>query len=145
MELHTKFQKLGYSETLVRPYAGMRLLSYRTGPYMYRRRSVSNVSVEANNDDKVISCRDFPPRVVKKQKKKVKDGRYGARVIVAETVIKNTEVVAHTIVAPHAVSSELDIPCVGLDHKSKSKLQEKKGFANERLRSAALINRIQNL
>jgi hypothetical protein len=77
----------------------------------------------------------------------VKGGRFGARVIVAATVVENIEVVAQvTAVVPHVVSSELHIPRAGLDHKSKAKsAKAEKDFASERKRSAALMNRIKKL
>ena len=54
-------------------------------------------------------------------RERVKGGQLGARVIVAWTVIENTEVGTQTIVAPHVVSCLFYIPRVSLDHKYKGK------------------------
>jgi hypothetical protein len=77
--------------------------------------------------------------------KMVKGGRFGARVISAEAVNENTEVVAHTV-ASRVVSSILHIPRVGLDHISKAKMaRAERDFAAERQRSAALMQHIKSL
>ncbi len=65
--------------------------------------------------------------------KRVKGGRFGASVIVAEAVIENTVVDSHVADAPKIVSSILHIPRVGLDHISKPKIAiAERDFAAER-------------
>jgi hypothetical protein len=59
-----------------------------------------------------------------------------AKVIIAEAVIENTDVVDETV-APHVVSSIFHITRVGLDHTSKRKIARAERDA-ERQRSAAL-------
>jgi len=77
--------------------------------------------------------------------KRVKGGRFGARVIVAEAVFKNAASDSQ-VVAPNVVSSILHIPRVGLDHRSKAKIaRAEKDFAAERQRSAVLRERIKLL
>ncbi len=78
--------------------------------------------------------------------KRAKGGRYGPRIIVAETIIENAEVVAPTLDAPVVVSSILHIPRIGLDHRSKAKIaRAERDYAVERQRSAALMKRIKVL
>ncbi len=66
--------------------------------------------------------------------KRVKGGRFGASVIVAEAVIENTGVDSQVADdAPKIVSSILHIPRVGLDHISKAKIaRAERDFAAER-------------
>ena len=77
---------------------------------------------------------------------RLKGGRFGPRVIVAETIIENADIVTPTL-APHVVgSSFLHIPRIGLDHRSKAKIaRAERDYSAERQRSAALMKRIKIL
>ena len=78
--------------------------------------------------------------------KRVKDGRFGARAIVAEAITGNTVIDSQVADAPNIASSILHIPRVGLDHISKAKIATtKRYFLAERHRSASLRERIKLL
>ncbi len=76
--------------------------------------------------------------------KRDKGGRFGPKVIVAETIIENAEVDAPTLDAFVVVSSILHIPRIGLDHRSKAKIaRAERDYDAERQRCAALMKRIK--
>ena len=54
--------------------------------------------------------------------KGVKGGRFGPRVIVAEFIIENVEVVAPKLALHVVASTILHITRIGLDHRSKAKI-----------------------